>query len=116
MTDEPEALLALAVELARAAGEVLRDRPATLDGDAKSTPTDIVTERDQAAERAILTRLRAARPDDAVLAEESGSSSGSGDVTWVIDPLDGTVNYLYGIPHYAVSIAARLGDVEVAGV
>ena len=116
MTHEPEALLALAGDLARAAGEVLRDRPESLGVDAKSTPTDIVTERDQAAERAILSRLRAARPDDAVLAEETGSTGGSGDVTWVVDPLDGTVNYLFGIPHYAVSIAARVGDVEVAGV
>jgi myo-inositol-1(or 4)-monophosphatase len=114
--DDPQTLLALADALARAAGTVLRDRPAALDVDAKSTPTDIVTERDQAAERVILAELRKVRPDDAVLAEETGSTPGRGDVTWVIDPLDGTVNYLYGIPHYAVSIAARVGDVEVAGV
>ena len=116
MTADPATLLALAADLARAAGDVLRDRPATLDVDAKSTPTDIVTERDQAAERAILTRLRSARPDDSVLAEETGADAGSGEVTWVIDPLDGTVNYLYGIPHYAVSIAARIEGDEVAGV
>ena len=116
MTDDPATLLALAADLARAAGDVLRDRPETLDVDAKSTPTDLVTDKDQAAERAILTGLRAARPDDSVLTEESAPSTGSGQVTWVIDPLDGTVNYFYGIPHYAVSIAARVGGAEVAGV
>ena len=114
--DDRDALLELAEALARAAGAVLRDRPATLGVDAKSTPTDIVTERDQAAERAILERLRAERPDDSILAEETGSSTGASAVTWVIDPLDGTVNYLFGIPHFAVSIAARVDDVEVAGV
>ena len=116
VNDDPSALVALAAELARSAGAVLRDRPARLDVDAKSTPTDIVTERDQAAERVILAALRDRRPDDAILAEETGSTAGSGRVTWVVDPLDGTVNYLYDIPQYAVSIAARVGDDEVAGV
>jgi myo-inositol-1(or 4)-monophosphatase len=116
VTDDREALLALAVEAARAAGAVLRDRPDDLGIDSKSTPTDIVTERDQAAERVILDRLLTARPTDSVLAEETGSTTGSSAVTWVVDPLDGTVNYLFGIPHYAVSIAARVDDVEVAGV
>lgn len=83
---------------------------------AKSTPTDVVTDRDRAAERAILTALAASRPGDAVVTEESEDQAGTTDVSWVIDPLDGTVNYLYGLPYYSVSIAARIGGEVVCGV
>jgi myo-inositol-1(or 4)-monophosphatase len=111
----PGELLAIAVDLARAGGAVLRDRPADLRADAKSTPTDAVTVMDRAAESVILDELRRRRPDDAVLAEESGVTEGRGGVTWIVDPLDGTVNYLYGVPQYAVSVAAAVGDEVVAG-
>lgn len=114
MPEDLDALLVLAVRLARSAGDLLRDlRPATLDIGTKSTPTDVVTEMDRAAERLVVEGLLAERPDDAVLAEEGGGSAGRSGVRWVVDPLDGTVNYLYGIPHYAVSIAAEV-DGEVA--
>lgn len=82
----------------------------------KSSPTDVVTIMDGAAERVILAGLAAARPDDAVISEESGDSAGSTGVSWLVDPLDGTVNYLYAIPHYAVSIAAAIDGRTACGV
>jgi myo-inositol-1(or 4)-monophosphatase len=114
-----EDLLAIAVDVARAAGALLRDRPADLGVDTKSTPTDAVTVMDKASERLILDELARRRPGDTVLAEESGEQRlGEGPdtgVRWAVDPLDGTVNYLYGIPHYAVSIAAEIEGHAVAG-
>jgi len=81
----------------------------------KSSPTDVVTEMDRAAEALITSRLRAHRPGDAFLGEEGGES-GHGRVRWIIDPLDGTVNYLYGLADWAVSIAAEVAGTVVAGV
>lgn len=81
----------------------------------KSSPTDVVTEMDRAAEDLIRDRLLAARPGDTVLGEEGGQTGPGGGVRWVVDPLDGTVNYLYGLPDWAVSIAAEVGGVVVAG-
>ncbi len=109
-------LLALAVRLAEAAGDLLVDqRPDRLQIGTKTTPTDVVTEMDRAAEQLILDGIRAVRPEDAVLAEESGGGAGASGVRWIVDPLDGTVNYLYGIPEFAVSIAAEVDGVVVAG-
>jgi len=81
----------------------------------KSSPTDIVTQVDRAAEQLIRDRLLAARPADAILGEEGGQT-GHGSVRWIVDPLDGTVNYLYGLPDWAVSIAAEVDGEVVAGV
>ena len=81
----------------------------------KSSPTDVVTEMDRAAETLISERIRAERPGDAILGEEGGQS-GQGRVRWIVDPLDGTVNYLYGLADWAVSIAAEVGGQVVAGV
>jgi myo-inositol-1(or 4)-monophosphatase len=106
----------LASRLAAAAAEVLRNRPADLDVQSKSTPTDAVTVMDGAAERVILDGLARERPDDAIVTEESADRPGSSAVTWYVDPLDGTVNYLYGLPQYAVSIAAEVDGELVAGV
>jgi myo-inositol-1(or 4)-monophosphatase len=80
----------------------------------KSSPTDVVTEMDQAAEKLIRDRLAAERPGDAVLGEEGGQT-GAGSVRWIVDPLDGSVNYLYGLPDWAVSIAAEVAGDVVAG-
>src|SRR5438309_8510617 len=118
MADARE-LADIAAELARAAGDVLRQRPADLGAESKSTPTDVVTVMDRAAEKVVLDGLRERRPGDRVVAEESGDSSpgtttGSA-VVWYVDPLDGTVNYLYGLPPYAVSIAAFVEGAPVAG-
>lgn len=111
-------LLELAVEAARRAGALLRDgRPADLGVAAtKSSPIDIVTEMDIAAEKLITGFLAEHRPEDGVLGEEGASSEGTSGVRWVIDPLDGTVNYLYGLPTWAVSIAAERGGETVVGV
>ncbi|HEX4655249.1 MAG TPA: inositol monophosphatase family protein [Mycobacteriales bacterium] len=113
----PAELRDLATEVAREAGALLRDRPTALQTSTKSTPTDAVTDMDRAAERLIVDRLRARRPDDLVVGEESGQHGrdGAGIVSWLVDPLDGTVNYLYGIPQYAVSIAARIDGDAIAG-
>jgi myo-inositol-1(or 4)-monophosphatase len=122
MTDPaPAALLGLACEVAAEAGEMLaarrppggagRPRVAST----KSSPTDVVTEMDRAAETLITSRLRAQRPGDAFLGEEGGAS-GHGRVRWIIDPLDGTVNYLYGLADWSVSIAAEVAGTVVAGV
>ncbi|MDR2986350.1 MAG: inositol monophosphatase [Nocardiopsaceae bacterium] len=113
---EPYELLALAVTIAREAGELLtnrRTRPEVIG--TKTSPTDIVTEMDQAAERLIRTRILAERPDDSILGEEGGQTGGDAPVRWIVDPLDGTVNYLYGLPDWAVSIAAEAGGQVVAG-
>jgi myo-inositol-1(or 4)-monophosphatase len=122
MTPDPGSLdsaglVALAEEAARAAGRLIVERrPPGLQVTAtKSSATDIVTEMDQAAERLIVEHIRAARPDDGFLGEEGATEVGASGVTWVVDPIDGTVNYLYEIPAFAVSVAARLGDTVLAG-
>lgn len=84
--------------------------------DTKTSATDVVTEADQAVEELIRRRLAAERPDDAVLGEEGDDHPGTSGVRWVIDPIDGTVNYLYGLPECAVSVAAEVDGVVMAGV
>ncbi len=88
--------------------------------DTKSSPTDVVTELDRRSEALITGRIRAVRPGDTVLGEEGGQTLGGQDhparVRWVVDPLDGTVNYLYGLPDWAVSIAAEVDGTVLAGV
>jgi myo-inositol-1(or 4)-monophosphatase len=94
-------LLDLGVAVAREAGRMLIDKRPAAGPDVvetKSSPTDVVTQMDKAAERLIVDRIRAARPGDAFLGEEGGSSTGSSGVRWIIDPIDGTVDYLYGLP------------------
>jgi myo-inositol-1(or 4)-monophosphatase len=111
-------LRALAEAVAREAGALLRgayDGP-ELRVASKSTPTDLVSEADHAAERLIRERLSAARPGDGILGEEGGDHVGTSGVRWVVDPLDGTVNFLFGVPQWAVSIACEDGDGALAGV
>ncbi|MCF3132011.1 inositol monophosphatase family protein [Streptomyces olivochromogenes] len=111
-------LLALAQDAARRAGELLRDgRPADLAVAAtKSSPIDVVTEMDIAAEKLITDLIADRRPGDGFLGEEGASIEGTSGIRWVIDPLDGTVNYLYGLPTWAVSIAAEQDGETVVGV
>jgi myo-inositol-1(or 4)-monophosphatase len=111
-------LLALAEATAREAGEQLRAAFSRTDlaVSAKSTPTDPVSEADEAAEALIRARLTAARPGDGILGEEEGDAAGTTGVRWVVDPLDGTVNFLFGIPQWAVSIAAEDAAGTLAGV
>ncbi|MFE2583513.1 inositol monophosphatase family protein [Streptomyces sp. NPDC059378] len=111
-------LLGIALEAARRAGELLRDgRPADLAVAAtKSSPIDVVTEMDIAAEKLITGLVADRRPADGILGEEGAASEGTSGVRWVIDPLDGTVNYLYGLPTWAVSVAAEQDGETVVGV
>lgn len=78
--------------------------------DRKSSPVDVVTAADRETEALIRDRLAELRPDDGFYGEESGAETGTSGLTWIVDPIDGTVNYLYGIPHYAVSIAVVEGE------
>jgi myo-inositol-1(or 4)-monophosphatase len=113
--DDRADLLAIAVAAALAAGDLLASREGRVAVAAtKSSPTDVVTEMDGRAEELIRARILAARPDDAILGEEGGQIDGaaSAPVRWVVDPLDGTVNYLYGLHDWAVSIAAEVEWVE----
>jgi myo-inositol-1(or 4)-monophosphatase len=96
-----------------AAALVLEARRGTVEvADRKSSSVDVVTQVDRDAEQLIRERLAAARPGDGFLGEESGGGGGSTGLTWVVDPIDGTVNFLYGIPHYAVSIAVVEGEAD----
>jgi myo-inositol-1(or 4)-monophosphatase len=127
---DPGELLRIAREAATAAGRLLaswrRDgRPEVVE--VKSSPTDVVTEMDRQSEALITGHIRAVRPGDTVLGEEGGQTTGArplsaggpagpARVRWVVDPLDGTVNYLYGLPDWSVSIAAEVDGLVVAGV
>ena len=84
--------------------------------DTKTSDVDVVTQPDRESEALIRRIVLERRPGDAFLGEESGSASGSSGVRWVVDPIDGTVNYLYGLPEYSVSIAVEVGGQVVAGV
>lgn len=107
---------ALAVELARGAAGLVRERTVDRhDVSAKSTSTDLVTEVDRASERWLVDRIAARRPVDAVLAEEGGTVAGASGVRWVLDPIDGTVNFVLGLPEFAVSVAAEVDGRVVAG-
>ncbi|HEV2786325.1 MAG TPA: inositol monophosphatase family protein, partial [Solirubrobacteraceae bacterium] len=112
-------LRALAEQAARAAGELLRERfeagreRAT---GSKSTHTDLVSEADLAAEQAIREVIASARPEDAILGEEGGETQEGSDLRWIVDPLDGTVNFLFGVPQWCVSVAVHDDHGGVAGV
>ncbi len=114
MSDQPRELESLAETIAREAGELAQRRRAEGVSIAatKSALADIVTEADREVEALIRERLREHRPGDGFLGEESDASASDTGITWVVDPIDGTVNYAVGIPHYAVSIAAVRGVPE----
>lgn len=121
-TDED--LLRLAIEVAREAGAfVVEARRSGVEvADRKSSPVDVVTQVDRDSEALIRARLAEARPLDGFFGEEGGRGASESGLTWVVDPIDGTVNFLYGIPHYAISIAVVEGEPDpqsweaVAGV
>jgi myo-inositol-1(or 4)-monophosphatase len=109
---EVDLLLDLARDVARGAGELVHAgrRSGTAVASTKTSSVDVVTALDTESERFIRQAIAAARPQDGVLGEEYGHVVGSSGLTWVVDPIDGTVNFLYGIPAYAVSIAVVTGD------
>ena len=115
---DPDDLLVLALEVVRpaaAAAREMREQGVSTVA-TKSTETDVVTAADRAVEHQIRAAILAARPGDRVLGEEFGADGGGAAVRWILDPIDGTVNYLYGLPHYAVSLAAEVDGEVVAGV
>ena len=108
----------MAVELAHAAGKILlegQQRARTLI-ETKSTRTDMVTEMDKASEALITNAIRQRRPYDGLLGEEGTAAPGTTGVNWLVDPVDGTTNYLYEFPSWAVSIAAELDGQPIVGV
>jgi len=110
-------LLALATDLAREAGALaLSMREGIETESTKSSPTDIVTAADKAVERLLVERIRAARPDDGLLGEEGAETAGTTGWRWVIDPIDGTVNYRRGIPQWATSIGVEHDGTTQVGV
>ena len=129
--DDPAPLRSVAETLAAEAAAFVRSRRAEVFGAAagapgsgavrsKSTPTDPVTVVDTETERLLRARLAQLRPGEPILGEEGGgptdpTAAGTGALTWVLDPIDGTVNFVYGIPAYAVSVAAQANGVSVAG-
>ena len=119
-TPEPAALAHLAIRLATGAADLIRTARAATSGpvlqaDSKSTDTDLVTSTDRASERWLVEQILASRPDDGVLGEEGADRPGSSGVRWIVDPIDGTVNFVLGLPQYAVSVAAEVDGVVVAG-
>jgi len=119
LTPSPTALRVIAAEAARAAGDLLLER-FVAGGEravaSKSSPTDVVSEADYAAERAIRDLLAARRPGDAILGEEGGETQAGEGLRWIVDPLDGTVNFLFGVPQWCVSVAVYDDDGGLAGV
>lgn len=113
-------LKSVAVQVATDAAELVREawegmaRGRAVDVGTKSADTDVVTAVDHESERLVRDRLASLRPGEPVLGEEGGGAAGDG-VTWVVDPIDGTVNFLYGLPWFAVSVAAQVGSESVAG-
>ena len=122
--EDLEALLVLAITMATEAGQILlqmsslsedratlRERAST-----KSSRTDLATEADQQSEALIAAMLRRHRPDDGLLAEEGSQSTSRSGVTWIVDPLDGTTNYVFGLSEYAISLAAEIDSVPVVAL
>jgi myo-inositol-1(or 4)-monophosphatase len=117
VTELARELCDLAARLAVAAGELVFEgrKNGITSASTKSSDTDIVTEFDRASEHLIVAGLGTARPDDAIVGEEGTDAAGGSGVRWLIDPIDGTTNFQYDLPGYAVSIAALSGDDPLAG-
>lgn len=117
MRGDLEELLSIAKHAARmAAGMHLRARQGALDVSTKNSPIDLVTEVDRESERQLVSAIHTARPDDAILGEEGTNITGSSGVCWVLDPLDGTTNFVHGYPAYAVSVGIEIDGKRVIGV
>jgi myo-inositol-1(or 4)-monophosphatase len=114
--NNPRDLLPTAIAVARAAGELIRNpgKSARTPATTKSSATDFATHMDLASERLITSMLAARRPADGVFGEEGAARESRSGLTWVVDPIDGTVNYVYGLPWYSVSVAVVSGGVSPA--
>jgi len=117
VTSPAEALREVALTVGREAATLARRmrHEGVEVADTKSSSTDVVTRADRAAEDLLRERLLEIRPDDSIMGEEGDDHSGTSNVRWILDPIDGTVNYLYGLPECAVSVAAEVDGVVVAG-
>ncbi len=114
---DADAYLATAVDLARRAGALALEMRDGITTDAtKTSPTDVVTAADRAVEQLLAEGVHAAHPHDGLIGEEGASQPGSTGVRWVVDPIDGTVNYLYGLPQWAISIGVEDAEGAFAGV
>lgn len=109
-------ILALAESIALKAGALLVNRPPKFELDQKSGVFDFATQMDHESEKLIVSEILAARPDDGLIGEEGANRESASGITWVIDPIDGTVNYLYDIPGWCISIAAKDNNGALAGV
>ena len=109
-------LLTLAEEIAKRAGALLMQRPEHLSVDTKSSDIDIVTQMDRASEKLIVESILELRPDDGIIGEEGADRPSKSGFTWVIDPIDGTVNYFYNLPGWSVSIAVKDESGNAVGV
>ena len=118
MTEElkRQDLLELALRVAHEAGLLLMDRPQNFEISTKSVAIDIATQMDHASEKLIVSRLLQARPLDGIIGEEGAARESRSGITWVIDPVDGTVNYLYALPGWNISIAAKDEQGSLVGV
>jgi len=115
---DPDQVLALAHRAALDAGALLRRRfrgPAS-GVQSKSTRTDLVSDADREAEALLVGMIRAARPEDEIVAEEGVGVAGASGLRWLVDPLDGTINYLWGVPHWSVSLACLDAEGPLVGV
>ncbi|MEJ7582753.1 MAG: inositol monophosphatase family protein [Acidimicrobiales bacterium] len=114
---DPIALRDLASAVAVDAGRLLLDVlvGSDLSIETKSSPTDMVTEMDRSVERLLVAGILAARPDDSIMGEEGADQIGTSGVRWLLDPIDGTTNFVYGIPGFNVSVAAEVDGQVVAG-
>jgi len=109
-------LLILAEGIAQRAGELLSNRPDTFDINEKSSARDFATHMDHASEKLIVSEILAARPEDGVIGEEGANRESQSGITWVIDPIDGTVNYFYNLPGWNISIAAKDDEGVLIGI
>ena len=118
MKTDPVELMNLAARIARAAGDIVirGRRSGRLDSSTKSTATDMVTKWDGLSEHMIVDAIRSARPGDGIVGEEGTEIASSSGISWLIDPIDGTTNFMYGLSGYAVSIAATDESGAIAGV
>ncbi len=104
---DAKVILELALGIAHQAGKLLMNRPASWNLTEKSTAIDFATQMDTASEKLIVDAILAARPHDGIIGEEGASREGTSGLTWIIDPIDGTVNYFYGLPGWNISIAVK---------
>ena len=112
---EPDELEKVALEIVRSAGALLINRPEKLTVETKSSAVDVVTEMDRASEELVRQYLASKRPGDGLIGEEGSAVASASGITWILDPIDGTVNYLYGLPGWNISIAAQRDGVTLAG-